>query len=186
MHKYSPDDLVWDQNVIRLVSLLLVITMFPVSADESPPPCSAPEHRQFDFWLGHWTSYTEDGKKQGSNRIEKMMGQCMIQGHWISAKGRYRGSSFNFYDPANKQWHQTWVDNNGGSLRMDGGLVGGSMQLAGKPMSAKGENVIDRITWTPMQDGRVRQHWQASSDDGETWADVYDGYTQRDEHPSEP
>ena len=48
------------------------------------------------------------------------------------------------------------------------------------------QNVIDRITWTPMQDGRVRQHWQASSDDGETWAYVYDGSTQRDEHPSEP
>ena len=30
------------------------------------------------------------------------------------------------------------------------------------------ERVLDRITWTPMPDGRVRQHWQTTADEGQT------------------
>ncbi len=169
----------------KLFFFALIITTFSISADESPPPpCSADEYRQFDFWLGHWTSYTKDGKKQGTNRLGKVMGECAIQENWVGSTGQFKGTSLNFYDPVKKQWHQTWVDNSGGTLRMDGGLVDGSMQLSGERKNRKGESVIDRITWTPLEDGRVRQHWETSSDKGATWADVFDGYYQLEELPT--
>ncbi len=171
----------------KLFFFLLVITACSISADVAPPaPCSADEHRQFDFWLGHWTSYSKDGKKQGTNRLEKVMGECVIQENWVGSTGQFKGTSFNFYDPVKKQWHQTWVDNSGGTLHMDGGLVAGSMQLSGEHKNRKGESVIDRITWTPLPDGRVRQHWQASSDEGATWTEVFDGYYQSEEQALTP
>lgn len=172
---------------MKILIATLLVTALSVSGDQAPPtPCAGNEYRQFDFWLGHWISYDKNGKKQGTNRIEKLMGDCVIQENWISSAGRFKGTSFNFYDPVKKQWHQTWVDNNGGSLRMDGQLVDGRMQLSGERKNPKGVSVIDRITWTPLPDGRVRQFWQTSSDAGATWTEVFDGYYQHGERPPIP
>ena len=166
----------------KISQILLILTTTSIFADETPPvPCSADEHRQFDFWLGQWTSYSKEGKKQGTNHLTKLLGQCVIQENWESGGGKFKGTSFNFYDPARKEWHQTWVDSSGGTLRLDGGLVGGSMQLSGKRTESNGDEVVERITWTPLEDGRVRQHWQASIDKGENWTEVFDGYYQKDE-----
>jgi hypothetical protein len=32
-----------------------------------------------------------------------------------------------------------------------------------------------RITWTPLEGGRLRQHWESSGDGGRTWKTVFDG-----------
>ena len=45
----------------------------------------------------------------------------MLQEHWVGDRRRSRGSSFNHYDAARKVWHQTWVDDSGGILQLDGG-----------------------------------------------------------------
>ena len=159
--------------------LLTLLVSSTTSAEETPPPpCSEPEHRQFDFWLGKWTAYSEDGQKQGTNHLTQVMGQCVMQENWQSASG-FSGTSFNFYDANRKVWHQTWVDNSGGKLLLEGGLRDGKMQLQGDRINGEGKTVTDRITWTPLPDGRVRQHWQATLD-GENWQDVFDGYYQRD------
>jgi hypothetical protein len=166
----------------KLFKILLLLTSTAIFAEQTPPvPCSADEHRQFDFWLGHWTSYSKEGKKQGTNHLTKLMGQCVIQENWESGGGKFKGTSFNFYDPARKEWHQTWVDSSGGTLRLDGGLVGGSMQLSGQRTGSNGDKVVERITWTPLEDGRVRQHWQTTIDEGANWTEVFDGYYRRDE-----
>jgi hypothetical protein len=33
-----------------------------------------------------------------------------------------------------------------------------------------------RGTWTPMEDGVVRQHFEESSNGGQTWTTWFDGY----------
>ena len=39
---------------------------------------------------------------------------------------------------------------------------------------------IQRITWTPLDGGRVRQHWESTTDGGKTWVTAFDGlYTRR-------
>ena len=35
---------------------------------------------------------------------------------------------------------------------------------------------INRVTWSLLDDGRVRQHWENSSDKGETWTTSFDGF----------
>lgn len=159
-------------------SLLFSVASANPQTESPPAPCSADAYHQFDFWLGEWQSFSANGEKQGDNRLHRVMGTCAIQENWTSANRQYRGTSFNFYDAATGTWHQTWIDNRGGHLFLSGGLQNGSMQLTGPGRNAKGEEITHRITWTPLDDGRVRQHWQTSAD-GEQWNDAFDGYYQR-------
>ena len=41
---------------------------------------------------------------------------------------------------------------------------------------AAGKVALQRITWTPLPDGRVRQLWESSIDAGRTWAVAFDGF----------
>ncbi|MBD3647179.1 MAG: hypothetical protein HUJ31_06925 [Pseudomonadales bacterium] len=160
-------------------TLMLLVPLAGAAAETKP--CSMPEHRQFDFWLGKWTAFSKDGDRQGENHLHQIMDGCAVQENWKSARGPYRGTSYNFYDAVSDKWYQTWVDNRGGHLFLKGGWNGTSMQLSGSRTTAEGNSVIDRITWTPLDDGRVRQHWQASEDGGETWKEVFDGYYERED-----
>jgi len=139
---------------------------------EPHKPCNSPEFRQFDFWLGEWNVKSQASAGPGSqSRITRINGGCTILEQYTTPLG-YEGSSLNFYDAQRKLWHQTWIDNQGGALYLEGALDGGSMVLA---TTSSTEN-IQRITWTPLDDGRVRQHWEATTDAGKTWSTVFDGY----------
>jgi hypothetical protein len=142
------------------------------------PTCNSEEYRQFDFWIGAW-SVTEGGQPAGQNRIEPDLKRCALFESWSSVDGT-RGRSINFYDRERRRWHQTWVDDRGGSLELDGGLVGVSMVLEGeRPDANAGTPVRHRITWTPQPDGSVRQHWQTRKGDQSNWETVFDGLYKR-------
>ncbi len=166
-------------NYCRLVACILFLVSVvagPASAQTQTSPCSATERRQFDFWLGSWRVADASGKAQGTNEVTSEYGGCALQEHWKGVDGS-EGSSFNSYIPGRKQWHQTWVDNGGTTLLLFGGLNGESMVMSGARVNPRTHaTVLDRITWTPMKDGRVRQHWQQSPDSGKHWTDIFDGY----------
>ena len=150
------------------------------AAAAKPPPCSAPEHRQFDFWLGDWDVREPSGKSAGRNRIVAIHGGCALQESWTGVGGT-TGSSLNAYDAERKAWHQTWVDSGGGVLKLDGGLVDGRMVLSGESRTSDDPPKASRqrIAWTPLPDGRVRQLWESSTDGGRTWSIVFDGLYSR-------
>jgi len=152
------------------------------SAEEKPPadPCASPEHHQFDFWIGNWEVRDPDGKPAGTNDVTTLYGGCILQEHWQGAKGSV-GTSFNLYDAPRGVWHQTWVDGEAGLLVLEGGLEGKDMVLRGHRPSHQDPSVevLHEIRWTPLADGRVRQHWQVSKDEGATWTTVFDGYYSR-------
>src|SRR5689334_4174783 len=104
----------------RFFTCLLMI-LSAAAAHAAPPPatpCTAPEYRQFDFWLGDWDVTNPAGKAAGHNRVTSEYGGCVLQEHWTGAGGSV-GSSFNIYDPVRKVWHQTWVDNGGTLLELE-------------------------------------------------------------------
>ncbi len=142
-------------------------------------PCSDDEYRRFDFWIGEWEVFDAGGTRQGTNRIESILGGCALREHWTGEGGSV-GYSFSTYDLRTGRWHQTWVDGNGLLLLLDGGFDGTSIVLSGPGVGRDGEPITHRITWTPLDDGRVRQHWQVTSD-GETWNDVFVGLYSRTE-----
>jgi hypothetical protein len=44
--------------------------------------------------------------------------------------------------------------------------------------------VVNRITWSPLDGGKVRQLWETSKDKGVTWQTTYDGlYSPRATRP---
>jgi hypothetical protein len=149
----------------------------PVAA---PPRCDTAPYRQFDFWAGDWdVTSAGDGSAAGTNNVTLTLDGCVLQEHWRGAGGS-EGTSFNIWDRADARWHQVWVDNHGTRLDLAGGLRDGSMVLEGPERKGpRGGTVRDRITWTPMPDGRVRQHWEQTRDGGATWTTVFDGLYKR-------
>lgn len=143
-------------------------------AADQPPDCSGAEYRQFDFWIGEFEVRTPDGKFAGHNVIEPTLNGCALTEHWTGAGG-IEGRSINFYDRSERRWNQVWIDAQGGVLRLAGGIVDGSMLLAGTTTGEDGAVQQHRIRWTPMPDGSVRQHWESSTDDGKTWTTAFDG-----------
>ena len=162
-----------------LAMLLALAGTAPAFAQAPPmPDCSAPEHRQFDFWIGHWTVTGPQGKTAGENRIESILEGCALQEIWTGASG-YRGRSLNLYNRELGQWEQYWVDSSGGRLLLRGGIRDGAMVMEGiadKPDAKTGIVRRDRVTWTPDADGSVRQLWEKSEDDGKSWTVEFDGH----------
>ena len=146
----------------------------------APPRCDTPEFRQFDFWAGEWdVTSAADGSVQGTNSVTRTLEGCVLQEHWRGAGGM-EGTSFNLWDRADGRWHQVWVDSHGTRLDLAGGMRDGSMVLEGADRKGpRGGAVRDRITWTPMPDGRVRQHWEQTRDGGATWTTAFDGLYKR-------
>jgi hypothetical protein len=150
-----------------------------VPAAPAAKPCTAPENRQFDFWIGDWEVKNPKGEHEGTNRIDSILVGCALQEHWDDGKGM-TGSSFNMYQPGIHKWHQTWVDSSGGILLLSGEFTGGKMVLAGERINKAGKKILDRITWTPIDANHVRQFWELSRDDGKTWISNFDGtYTRK-------
>lgn len=150
-----------------------------------PPACEqGSEHRQFDFWLGDWEVRLADGRLAGTNRITREPGGCGLVERWTSTRGG-SGISLNYFSPAAGEWVQHWVGSDGSLIHIRGGLEGQSMRLVGTvEYVADGRTRAFRGTWTPLPDGRVRQHFEESEDGGATWTDWFEGfYSRRDPAP---
>ncbi len=185
--------------ILALATLALssVALAQPSAPAQAPPPkpfdCSAPEHRQFDFWIGEWDVVPNPetaapgqppppaGSKPASNVITKGHDGCVLIENW-TASGQ-TGQSFNMYDRTSRRWHQTWVDNSGGLHQYWGSLENGNMVFHGEvPMGAAskvaGRRWV-RLTFFPMGPDKVRQFSETLNMDG-TWSTGYDLiYTRR-------
>lgn len=158
----------------RVAGVLTALAAAPALA----APCDSPAHRQFDFWLGAWNVHTPDGKLAGVNSVEREYDGCVLHERYATERG-FRGESLNAYDAGRGTWHQTWVDNQGTLLRLEGSLRGASMVLEGEITGPEGKVTKHRITWTPNADGSVRQHWEATDAKGQ-WTTAFDGrYTRK-------
>ncbi|ACV27809.1 hypothetical protein [Kangiella koreensis] len=170
-------------SFVRFILLLAICFCgVAVAADPVPPPsCSSKEHRQFDFWIGEWEVFNPEGQKVGENTITQVLDGCALHENWHS-EGAFRGNSYNIYDASRGVWHQSWVDNTGTLLRLEGGFKDGAMELTGETQSDKGK-LLNRIRWT-QEEEHVRQVWQVSQDGGEQWKTIFDGlYKQKQQKP---
>jgi hypothetical protein len=182
------------------VLLLSLMTLSPQASQQSAAPqpkpfdCTAPEHRQFDFWVGEWDVVPnpetrpanapppQPGRKPATNIIEKAHRDCVIVENWDDGQGG-TGQSFNVYDRVKTRWQQTWVDSNGGLHEYWGELRDGNMVYIGEvplpPASRfQGRRTI-RLTFFPLGPDKVRQFSESLNVDG-TWSVNYDLiYTRR-------
>jgi hypothetical protein len=148
---------------------------------ETPKPCNSPEARQFDFWLGEWdltwpTDQVggESGNPgTGTNRIERLFGDCVIEENFATSDGSFLGRSHSVYDPRFGVWRQTWVDSSGGYISLSGEFDGDTMTLTTQPIVSDGETRVNRMIFADMSEDSLEWVWQVSRDDGATWNDLW-------------
>jgi hypothetical protein len=158
--------------VVSAALCLLCAGAEAADARQAMPPCADAAFRQFDFWIGEWDVFMPNGQRAGHNVIRAAEGGCAIVESWTSASGN-TGTSLNFYDRTDRRWHQAWMEQDGGALRLSGSFADGRMRLQSDSPGPDG--AINRITWTPSADGKVRQYWDTSTDGGKTWKTAFDG-----------
>lgn len=133
---------------------------------EESEPCSSPEARQFDFWLGDWNLSWEGGT--GRNTITYKYGICVIEESFaadLSTDGPLpmKGTSVSVYSPQLKKWRQTWVDNQGGYLDFEGGFSDGKMTLSREAFK-DGQRLYQRMVWYNISEDSLDWNWEKSSD----------------------
>lgn len=138
-------------------------------------PCHGDaDKRIFDFWAGEWeVSYLN--QPAGTSSVQLILGDCVVFENWESVSGT-SGKSFNYYDAGEDHWRQIWVDDTGGVIEFTGHVRDGVMYYTATTHDPEsGAATLQKLTFTPNADGTVRQFWEQSVDDGETWTVAFDG-----------
>jgi hypothetical protein len=130
-----------------------------------------PEYRQLDFWVGEWNVFSGT-QPVGTSSVQLILKDCVVFENWTGLTGG-DGKSFNKYNTSRRKWEQFWVSDSGTTTYFVGELVNGSMAYVEAPGP---KTTIQRLTFTKMTDGRVRQLGEQSSDGGKTWSTGYDFY----------
>jgi hypothetical protein len=118
----------------------------------------------FDFWLGDW-SVSWNGDKEGSNRVEKVLGGKVVLEQFDGRPGiDFQGMSVSTYVEQLDRWRQTWVDSEGTYMDFVGGRVDGTMDLR----MQRGDQLF-RMLWHDLEPDALTWNWERSDDDGATW-----------------
>ncbi len=149
-------------------------TAQPVPAGLKGTACASPAHHQFDFWLGEWDVSTPQGTPAGTNRVERILDGCALQEHWEASDGS-KGTSLSSYDAVGHKWRQTFVDDTGQVLVLEGDFKDGRMVLEGEKAMGRQKVALQRISWQVVPGEKVRQRWDISQDDGKTWSVLFEG-----------
>lgn len=146
--------------------------------DLNGKPClKDPRYREFDFWIGDWAvTNTGTGAPAGENDVLPLLDGCGLMENWSPTNGnRGRGKSFNFLDPATRQWRQLYLADNGLVVEFTGEWKDGAMRFTRQTKAGQ-----ERMIFTPLPAGQVRQLWELSADGGRTWTALFDGtYTRK-------
>jgi hypothetical protein len=148
------------------------------AASPSPPPppgCTAPESRQLDFWVGHWSVSPKAApdRKTATSLIEKLYSGCAIRENWRPLHGG-AGGSFSSYLPDKHAWQQLWVDSSGSWVNFTGDWDGHAMVLEGIWPVPGHPQQRTRMSYRLLPDGTVEQSGVTSDDQGKTWQPGFD------------
>ena len=145
-------------------------------------PCENDDaFKAFDFWVGEWDVHVANGTYAGSNTITRAERGCVLIENWTNSAGG-TGMSINYLDRITGEWVQIWNAEGGSQIHIRGGMTDEGMLLVGTLHDVASNTTTPfRGLWTPLEDGRVRQYFEQSSDDGKTWTAWFEGfYTRKD------
>lgn len=156
-----------------LIVVLAAIASPALAASSPNAPCAGAEFQQLDFWLGDWYATWEgtpgSPAGRGGNRIVRSYDGCVTEEHFEG--GALKGHSVSVYAVGEHRWRQTWVDNQGGFIDLQGGLnSAGDFVLTTLPQP--GSNSASRMIFTEIKSDSFTWHWQATQD-GQQWSDKW-------------
>ncbi|MBB5518191.1 hypothetical protein [Amphiplicatus metriothermophilus] len=152
----------------------LCLLAAPAAAQSAAGPCAEEAYRAFDFWIGEWEVFNRAGEKAGDNSIVAEEDGCLLVERWTGARGG-TGQSYNYYDPTTQKWRQIWVSA-GFVIDYEGGLnAKGEMVLEGTIAYRDGRTAPFRGTWTPLENGDVRQFFEQRDAETGAWREWFTG-----------
>src|SRR5438552_1367717 len=139
---------------VAVLLTAIVVAQDTTATKSQPQPCSAPEQKQMDFWLGDW-ELTWPGNStgdagHGTNSINRILDGCIVEENFSGGESMHlRGRSVSIFEARAGRWKQTWVDNEGGYLDFSGEFKDGQMVLAREAVRPDGSKVQQRTaTWS--------------------------------------
>jgi ketosteroid isomerase-like protein len=161
-------------KVFAVSALIAFTAKAPFAQSGNARPCTSPEYRQFDFWVGDWDAIeNKSGKNVARVRVDRILDGCVLRERYEDTAG-LQGESFSIYDAGRRMWHQTWVTNHGQLLTIEGRMERREMILAGgSGNSADLENRVRGI-WGPLEGGGARETAVRSNDGGRSWEPWFD------------
>ena len=159
-----------------LVSLCLAQQQSPNA--KAPAPCSEPQQKQFDFWVGSW-ELTWPGNSagevaHGTNNVTRILDGCVVQENFSGGTAMpLRGISVSLFNSRSGKWQQTWVDNEGAYLDFVGEFKDGQMTLAREATKPDGSKVMQRMVYKNIMPTEFDWSWESSSDGGKTWKVIW-------------
>lgn len=153
---------------------LLVLIPFLGFSQNTDCACCTPQHAQFDFWVGDWEVFNENGDRIGENLVEKLEDNCILNENWKGAKGS-TGKSYNYYDPSDDTWNQLWISNSGTILKLKGTASKDKMTLKSELIKGKKGEFYNQITWIKNEDDSVTQLWEVYDPQGNLLNEAFKG-----------
>ena len=165
------------RQALRSVVAAVTVALAAGPALAGAAHCSAPGYRQFDFWLGNWKAYDNDGKGPyvATDEITAILGGCVVLEKYRQNDG-HDGNGVTIYDASRSVWHQTWVTNYGELLILEGGFKDGVLTMSGNDLGRDGRRVWYRVSWRQQSTGTggVRETAVTSNDGGRSWKPAFD------------
>jgi hypothetical protein len=150
------------------------------AADEQPPSCaSIPAFHRLDFWLGSWRVVDANGQFAGRDVVSSILNGCAITESWTDADGSH-GLGVLHYDVFANEWRKLYLTDQAaqrGGIRervLVADAPGGGVRFQGLITRSAGTPVLNRVTITPLPDGRLHYVVASSTDGGEHWNATFD------------
>ena len=159
----------------ELVRLRLLTTNGAV-VQQRPTGCTAPENRQFDFWLGEWdVSNSGTTALVAESSITLADQGCVILEYWRPFQGA-SGHSINGYDAVAKEWKQTWIDATGRITPYEGTVQDGTLFMDDRsdPSPASAKFKKRRMNFRPIDANTVRQWGEGWDETKQAWVVTWD------------
>ncbi len=163
----------------RLALMSLLVTSLAAGQTNTPqtvaPPCSSPEFKQMDFWVGEWQAtwpapQAGQPEVRGTNVIRKILSDCVVEENFSGPA--FEGKSVSTFNPRNGRWQQTWVDSDGGYLDFVGGADGTNF-IYTRSFVQNGKTIHQRMVFKNIKSDSFDWSWERSEDEGKTWKVVW-------------
>jgi hypothetical protein len=153
--------------------------------------CSAPEHHQFDFWIGDWTIKQKILKADGSwfegdatTKVSPILSGCGLMEEWkgdvlffwegMKEPAPLQGFSVRAFDPKTKLWVISWMDTRNPRFgEFVGNFKDGRGEFFKKSPTENGKRSIARITFSDITQRSVHWDLAVSSDEDKTWRTLW-------------
>ena len=164
-------------NICRVAVIVVILNCVAGARQNTaaqPKPCSEPEQKQLEFWVGEW-DLTWPGNNpgetaHGTNSIKRILDECIVEENFSGGDAMHlRGRSVSVYDIRAGKWKQTWVDNEGGYIDLTGAFKDGQMMLFSENLRPDGTKALQRMVFKNITHDEFDWSWEGSKDGGKTW-----------------